>query len=104
MVVEPRLVHVLHGEFAVAALKPQGQGVVLGVGERSPRRIRRGRIEAPTRSAPGTRWRGSPRRIRRGRIEATDRTKLPAGLPRSPRRIRRGRIEAEPVKGSLPIE
>ncbi len=64
---------------------------------RSPRRIRRGPIEAFSDFFRGRArtWGGSPRRIRRGPIEAcTTRAPCRSAPSRSPRRIRRGPIEA----------
>src|SRR5437870_4330963 len=85
---------VLHGEFAVAALKPRGPAPRGVRGVASPRRIRRGRIEAPAPGKPVDFGRISPRRIRRGRIEATIRSSGLGLVAIFPRRIRRGRIEA----------
>src|SRR5437762_2140006 len=65
---------ILHGQIAVAELKRQPHQRARGRNGGSPRRIRRGRIEAALRGAPESVSASSPRRIRRGRIEArTDR-------------------------------
>src|SRR5207245_9192906 len=90
------VVLVLHGVIAVAALKLLCAEVQLFVLKGSPRRHRRGRIEANTKRPCGSSFSSSPRRHRRGRIEA--RLACVACLKEfksSPRRHRRGRIEAE---------
>ena len=116
------LLTTLPGEFAGASLK-HGRGagrgrrglssprrirrglieavvelLLVAGGNDSPRRIRRGLIEAPAVGClRSVAWGASPRRIRRGLIEALCARR--AGLRRkpSPRRIRRGLIEAWPV-------
>src|SRR5436309_1362477 len=64
---------VLHGVIAVAALQQQTTRLADRQSLRSPRRHRRGRIEAIDSTHGFTRHYGSPRRHRRGRIEAVTR-------------------------------
>ncbi len=90
--------HVLHGGDAVAALKRHGSRAHARALDPRPTVLHGGDAVAALKLV-GRRnmiplTRGSPRRRRRGRIEATYLRYLQQTDPGSPRRRRRGRIEA----------